>query len=306
MSADEAIKNEAMDTSVEGQTNNDDDDRKLFVGGLPQDAKDPEIREYFSKFGEVDTITLKTDQNTGRSRGFAFVVFKNVDGVEAAVAEPNHMVKNKKVAVKKAQAKQGKIYVGKLKPELTDDQIKEHFAQFGTIANIEQPFDKQKNERKNFCFITFEKEEVAKRLLKEGSVFIDGKELEIKKVNTKPDPRQQMMGGYGGPMGGPSMRGGRGGFQGGYGGQWGPQGGYGQQWGGYDQYGWGPQGGYGDYNQGYGGYGGSQYGGNGYGAAAGGKTPRGGAGGRGGFQGRGGRGGPQRGGPQRGGRHNPY
>ena len=304
MSAEEAIKNEAMDTSVEGQAN-DDDDRKLFVGGLPQDAKDPEIREYFSTFGEVDTITLKTDQNTGRSRGFAFVVFKTVEGVEAAVAEQNHMVKNKKVAVKKAQAKQGKIYVGKLKPELTDDQIKEHFAQFGTIANIEQPFDKQKNERKNFCFITFEKEEVAKRLLKEGSVFIDGKELEIKKVNTKPDPRQQMMGGYGGPMG-PSMRGGRGGFQGGYGGQWGPQGGYGQQWGGYDQYGWGPQGGYGDYNQGYGGYGegGQSYGG--YGAAAGGKTPRGGAGGRGGFNGRGGRGGPQRGGPQRGGRHNPY
>lgn len=293
MSAEEVSNNEAMDTMEGGA--NDDDERKLFVGGLPQDAKDPEIREYFSKFGEVDTITLKTDQNTGRSRGFAFVVFKTVDGVNAAVAEANHMVKNKKVAVKKAQAKQGKIYVGKLKPELTDDQIKEHFAQFGTIANIEQPFDKQKNERKNFCFITYEKEEVAKRLLKEGSVFIDGKELEIKKVNTKPDPRQQMMGGYGGP----SMRGGRGGYQqGGYG-QWGPPG----QWGGYGgDYGWGgPQGGYGDYGYGgYGGYGGG-YGG---GQAAGGKTPRGGAG-RGGFN-RGGRGGPQRGGPQRGGRHNPY
>ena len=223
MSAEEASKNEAMDTSMtEGA--GDEDDRKLFVGGLPQDAKDPEIREYFGTFGEIDTITLKTDQTTGRSRGFAFVVFKTVEGVDAAVAEPNHTVKNKKVAVKKAQAKQGKVYVGKLKAELSDDEIKTHFSQFGTIANIEQPFDKQKNERKNFCFITFEKEEVAKRLLKEGTCFVNGHELEIKRVNTKPSQGGQM-GGFGG----------RGGGRGGFGGQ---------RWGGYPQ-----AGGYGDSGQ---------------------------------------------------------
>merc|ERR1712001_652704 len=250
MSAEEASKNEAMDTSItEGAS--DEDDRKLFVGGLPQDAKDPEIREYFGTFGEIDTITLKTDQTTGRSRGFAFVVFKTVEGVDAAVDEP-----------------------------------KTHFSQFGTIANIEQPFDKAKNERKNFCFITFEKEDVAKRLLKEGTVYINGHELEIKRVNTKPDPRQ-MMGGYG-----PPMRGGRGGWGGpqqGWGGpQWGGQGGYG----GYEAY--GGYGGYGDYG-GWGGQGGYGGGYGGYGGQAGGKTPRGGAA-RGGFNR--GRGGPQRGGPR--------
>ena len=42
----------------------------------------------------------------------------------------------KKVAVKKAQAKQGKIYVGKLKAELSDEEIKSHFAQFGQIAQV--------------------------------------------------------------------------------------------------------------------------------------------------------------------------
>ena len=85
--------------------------------------------------------------------------------------------------MKKAQAKQGKIYVGKLKAELTDEAIKEFFGQYGSIATVEQPFDKVKNERKNFCFITFDKEDTAKKLLKEGSVHISGHELEIKKVN---------------------------------------------------------------------------------------------------------------------------
>ena len=41
-----------------------------------------------------------------------------------------------KVAVKKAQAKQGKVYVGKLKAELSDEEIKTHFEQFGQIAQV--------------------------------------------------------------------------------------------------------------------------------------------------------------------------
>ena len=285
-----AATNEKMDTV---DVPHDEDDRKLFVGGLPQDAKEAEIKEYFTTYGEVDTITLKTDPSTGRSRGFAFVVFKSTDGLEAAMAMENaHSIKNKKVAIKKAQAKQGKIYVGKLQASLSDDEIKNHFATFGTIANIEQPFDKIKNERKNFCFITYEKEDVAKKLLKEGQVFINGHELEIKKVTQK-QPQWNMMGGpQGGPYGGPMMGG-----RGGHGGQWGGQGG---QWGGYgnggnyNQGGWGGQG-YDDYGYGQGGYGGygGGYGGQG-GYPMGGKARGGPQGGRGGFMMRG-RGAGQRG-----------
>ena len=38
--------------------------------------------------------------------------------------------------MKKAQAKQGKVYVGKLKAELSDEEIKTHFEQFGQIAQV--------------------------------------------------------------------------------------------------------------------------------------------------------------------------
>ena len=43
-----------------------DDDRKLFVGGLPQEASSEDVKEYFSTFGEIENINLKTDPNTGR------------------------------------------------------------------------------------------------------------------------------------------------------------------------------------------------------------------------------------------------
>jgi len=275
--------------------NGDEDDRKLFAGGLPQDAKEADIKGHFGQYGEIESITLKTDMATGRSRGFCFIVYKTVDGLEKAVSQAEHNIQNKKVAVKKAQAKQGKVYIGKLPADLSDDDIKNHMATFGTIANIEQPFDKMKSERKNFCFITYEREDVAKKLLKEGTVYINGHEMEVKKVTPKPqfpggmDPSQMYMMGRGGYHGGP---GGHGGQWGGPGGQWG--GGYGGDaygsWGGYE-------GGYGGYGGGYGGYGG------GYPAGPGGKTPRGMPGGmRGGgnFQMRGGRGmGGGRGGAQR-------
>merc|ERR1712002_1308832 len=81
----------------------------------------------------------------------------------------------------------------------------------------EQPFDKMKSERKNFCFITYERGDVAKKLLKEGTVYINGHEMEVKKVTPKPqlpggmDPSQMYMMGRGGYHGGP----------GGHGGQWG-------------------------------------------------------------------------------------
>ena len=45
-----------------------EDDRKLFVGALPQEAKEDDIKEYFGQFGEIENINLKMDQMTGRSR----------------------------------------------------------------------------------------------------------------------------------------------------------------------------------------------------------------------------------------------
>ena len=70
---------------------------------------------------------------------------------------------------KKAEVKQGKVYVGKLPAEgVADEDIQKHFSQFGTVAEVVRPIDKMKNdEPKNFCFVTFEREETAIQLVKE-------------------------------------------------------------------------------------------------------------------------------------------
>nr|ALS04680.1 RNA-binding protein squid [Pseudodiaptomus poplesia] len=222
----------------------DEDDRKLFVGGLPQDATQDDISQHFKTFGEIENINLKTDQSSGRSRGFAFVLYKTVESLSSAIEAKEHTVKGKVVAVKKAQAKQGKIYVGKLQPEISDEEIKKHFTQFGSIAGVEQPFDKTKNERKNFCFITFDKEESAKQLLKLGTTTINGIDLDIKRVTVK-DPVMGGMGRGGAGRPGAVVPGfGYNYYGAGYG-YSDPYNGYGPAWGAYGNYGTGGWSGYG-------------------------------------------------------------
>ena len=157
-----------------------EDERKLFAGGLPQDATEAELKEYFGTFGAVASVNIKMDAMTGRSRGFAFIVFEDTGSLDNVLKDEFHTIKGKKVAVKKAASKQGKIYVGKFTTPVPEEDIKAHFGQYGTVVEVQRPVDRSKNnEPKNFCFVTFEKEETANMLLKKGSENVGGQKVEV-------------------------------------------------------------------------------------------------------------------------------
>lgn len=59
---------------------------KLYVGNLPFSATEESVREFFSPVGEVESVKIITDRDTGRSRGFCFVEMQNAD---AAITELN-------------------------------------------------------------------------------------------------------------------------------------------------------------------------------------------------------------------------
>lgn len=57
---------------------------KLFVGGLNRKLRWKDLREEFSKFGEVAFARVKLDKETGKSRGFGFVEFVNPEDAAKA------------------------------------------------------------------------------------------------------------------------------------------------------------------------------------------------------------------------------
>ena len=59
---------------------------KLYVGNLPFSASNQDLETLFESCGEIDTISIVTDRETGRSRGFAFVEFTDAESAQKGAA----------------------------------------------------------------------------------------------------------------------------------------------------------------------------------------------------------------------------
>jgi RNA recognition motif-containing protein len=59
---------------------------KLYVGNLPFTATDEAVRALFAKHGTVEKVSLISDRDTGRPRGFGFVEMSNADASRAMQA----------------------------------------------------------------------------------------------------------------------------------------------------------------------------------------------------------------------------
>lgn len=63
--------------------------KKLFVGNLDFGATEESIRSAFEAYGAVERVSLMTDRDTGRSRGFAFVEMTDASEADRAIAGLN-------------------------------------------------------------------------------------------------------------------------------------------------------------------------------------------------------------------------
>lgn len=250
--------------------NEEEQSRKLFIGGISFETTDDSLNEYFAKYGQITDCVVIKDSESGRSKGFGFVTFATEEEADSCMAERPHTLHERQIDVKRAVSREDsskpgahvqvkKCFIGGVKKGMSEDTLRGYFQQFGTIQEFEIPKDRESGEPRGFAFVTFDDFDVVDKLVAKRHHEIAGQPCEVKKALSKQDmekAKQQddrrASRGYGGGRGGPRGRGrgGRGGFGGGRGGGYGGyDGGYGGRGGGY-----GDDGGYGGgYDQGYGG-----------------------------------------------------
>lgn len=63
--------------------------KKLYVGNLPYSATEESLNAFFSEAGQVESVRIITDRETGRSKGFGFVEFANDEDGQKAIDQFN-------------------------------------------------------------------------------------------------------------------------------------------------------------------------------------------------------------------------
>ncbi|CAH2040398.1 unnamed protein product, partial [Iphiclides podalirius] len=76
--------------------------KKLFVGNLRNEIEEEDLRNYFTPYGNIVSVTVVTEKDTGKKRGFGFVEFDDYDPVDRVCLQQSHKINGRRIDVKKA------------------------------------------------------------------------------------------------------------------------------------------------------------------------------------------------------------
>ncbi|KAI0082643.1 polyadenylate binding protein [Panus rudis PR-1116 ss-1] len=147
----------------------------IFIKNLDEAIDNKALHDTFAAFGNVLSCKVATDEH-GRSKGYGFVHYETAEAAETAIKAVNGMLLNdKKVYVghhisrKERQSKIEEmksqftnIYVKNLDPEVTQEEFKELFEQFGNVTSAVIQTDEE-GKSKGFGFVNFENHEQAQK-----------------------------------------------------------------------------------------------------------------------------------------------
>ncbi|GMI92096.1 hypothetical protein like AT2G41060 [Hibiscus trionum] len=185
--------------------------RKIFVHGLSWDTTSETLIAEFSKYGEIEECKAVTDKVSGKSKGYAFILFKHRSGARQALKQPQKKIGNRTTSCQLAsqgpvpapppsappvsEYTQRKIFVSNVSSEMEPEKLLEFFKQFGEIEEGPLGLDKHTGKPKGFALFVYRSVDSARKALEEPHKNFEGHVLHCQKAVDGPKPTK---GGYGG------------------------------------------------------------------------------------------------------------
>ncbi|KAJ7074331.1 hypothetical protein C8F01DRAFT_19482 [Mycena amicta] len=140
---------------------------RLYVGNLPFEATEQQVRDLLEEYGPIDDLQIMRDAE-GSSRGFGFALFENARDAFAAfsavVKIGNRLMRTDFSApgqlYPSAPTQSHVLFVGNLPIDTTEAQLREQFAPFGSIRKVRLALDENGGFRR-FAHVEYKHEDDA-------------------------------------------------------------------------------------------------------------------------------------------------
>ena len=177
----------------------------ILIGGLPYETTEAELKNLFSKYGEIVRVYLPKYKNTQKNIGHCYIYFSNEESAQKSLELNNHRIRNRYMEISLSNIRNNNFkdtnekidpfdvpldcttaFVKNLAYHVTEKEVEEKFKTCGDINQIRFVYEPQTNKFKGFCYIDFKEHKGLLKALKLNGSFFGNRKLYVDYEQGKP------------------------------------------------------------------------------------------------------------------------
>ena len=184
---------------VENDKDEDSTEKTCFVKGLNYDLRENQLKEDFSKYGNIVRLEVPMKNDKSRNNGYCFVQFETKneadlfkEKLDKTIYMERTLEIQKATSTKNTMGKVFTVFVKNLSFNVTKEMVENKFKAFGKLHCVSVPEDDEnKGRNKGFAFVEFKREEDARKAMSKD-IFINKRKCFMTEGN-KNGPRKRQL-----------------------------------------------------------------------------------------------------------------